>query len=127
MTVPFADFFRTINFLRQRPWRKIAGPGAKSHCSAQVFDVHEISQLKDNRLRRLLIKFRRVRVLQSAYILRKLYTGRLHTQTDSKVGRLTFPRVTNSANHSRYASLAKAAGNQYRVKVSKPRLVVIVH
>src|SRR6185503_19464530 len=72
-------------------------------------------------------KLSRIRILEPANILRKLNTGCLHSQTDTKIRRMTFPRIANSANHSRYTSLAKATGNKYRVKVSQPRLIVVIH
>src|SRR6185503_20098167 len=76
MAVPLADFFGTINILRQRALRKIAGPGTQPHRSTEVLNVNEISELENNWLRRLLIKLGRIRILQSTDILRKLDTGR---------------------------------------------------
>src|SRR6185295_10609695 len=112
MSMTLADLVHTtINFLDQRAGREPAGPRAESHGTAELFDVHEISQFKNNWVRRLEIELSRISVLQLTNIPRVLDTGGLHSQTDTKVRRARLARVVDGANHSRDAALAETAGH----------------
>ena len=44
MSMPLANLSSTtVNLARQRLWFQLAGPGAKSHSSAQLVDIYQIS------------------------------------------------------------------------------------
>src|SRR6266576_1252222 len=51
MTVTFANFITAINLSGQRVVGKIARPGAQTHRATQLFNIDQIAQLKDNRVR----------------------------------------------------------------------------
>src|SRR5215213_1272378 len=128
MTMTLADLVRAaINFLDQRARREPARPGTQSHRSAQLFDVHKISQFKNDRMRRLEIKLGRVSVFQLTNIPRILNTCGLHSQTNTKERRARFARIVDRANHSRHTTLAKTAGHEDRIEVAQTIFVIVVH
>src|SRR5437660_1853468 len=59
MTMALADFIGPIvDVARQRPFRQATHPRAQAHSAAHLFDVHQIAQLENDRIRRLDIEFR---------------------------------------------------------------------
>src|SRR5215217_643747 len=127
MSMTLADLvYTTINSLDQRAGRQPAGPCAESHRAAELLDVHEISQFKNNRVRRFDIEFSRIGVFQLTNIPRVLDTGGLHSQTNTEERRARLARVVDRANHSRDATLAEAAGHKDRIEVAQTIFVIII-
>src|SRR5438128_2514260 len=56
MPVSLANLFGSVDFLRQRTRRDVADPGAQAHRSAKLFNVYQVPQFKDNRVRSITIK-----------------------------------------------------------------------
>src|SRR5437870_3919551 len=127
MPMSLADLFRRVSLSGQRTRRKVARPGAQPHCSAQLINVHQVTELKDHRVRTLPIKFSGIGILQPANISRILDASCLHSEADAKVGRTTLTGVGYGANHSRYATFTKSARDQNRIKVAQTGFIIVIH
>src|SRR5438105_2754389 len=97
----FADLARAVvNVARQRTFSQTTDPSAKAHRSAHFFNIHQITQFENDRVRRLDTELSRISVLQIAGVAREFDAGRLHAETYSKVRRASFARIRNRANHA---------------------------
>src|SRR5918911_4681595 len=119
MAMPLAYLLSAvIDFMCERIFSQLARPSTKTHRAPQFLNVHQVAQLEDDGIGRVRVKLCRVRVLQAADVARVLDAGRLHSQTDSEVGRSRSSRVVDRLNHPRDAALAEAAGDEYGVEVA---------
>src|SRR5260370_5471395 len=112
VAVALADLECAVSLVRERAWLQPAGPGAQSHRAAHLVDPEQFTQLVDHAVRRLRVKFRAVRLLQSRDIARIFDGCALHPQTNSKEGYLVLARVLDGVYHALNAALAESAGNQ---------------
>src|SRR5438552_2418931 len=120
MAMALANLFRAAVYHPcQRTFSKQTRPGAESHRAAHLFDVNQIAELENDRVRRFKIEFGRVRVFKVTDVARELNAGGLHAQTNSEVRSARAPRVRDRSNHSFDAALANTAGNQDRDKVAQ--------
>src|SRR5580704_2757151 len=112
MPVPLADLKLAINLMRQSSRLNLASPRAQPHGAAKFLHAPQLAQFVDHPMRSRGIELARISIRQSAHIACKLDTRRLHPQTNSKVGNLLLPRITNRNQHALDAAFAKAAGHQ---------------
>src|SRR5215216_2300781 len=78
-------------------------------------------------MRRVEIEFSRIRVFQLTNVARVLDTGGLHSEADSEERRARLARVVDRANHSRDATLSKAAWHEDRIEVSQTIFIIVIH
>src|SRR6266849_5260115 len=64
MTMTLADLSHaSVNVARQRRFRQTAHPRAQAHRAPELLNVHQVSQLENNRIRSLQIELSRVCIL----------------------------------------------------------------
>ena len=118
----FADFSRAVGFVCERSRLEFARPSAQPHRAAHFVHAQQLAQFVNHAVRRLWIKFRAVRLLQTRDVARILDRCALHAQADSKIGHFLLARVLNRVNHSLNPALAESAWYQNSiVVVQSPR------
>src|SRR5581483_4032744 len=121
MAMAFADLaFTSVHFARERAFSQTTHPRAEAHRPAHLFDVHQIAQLKDDRVRRLDVEFGRVGFFQVACVARKLDARGLHPKANSKVRRARSAGLRDRANHAWAPPLPKPARPKIRKKPPRP-------
>src|SRR6185437_13488320 len=121
VAVAFADFGRAVCIGRNGAGFELAFPGAQAHCTAELVDALELSQLVDDAMLGAGVKLARICVVKPADIARVFDAGGLHAKTNSEKRNMPFARVADRIDHSCDAALPKSSRHENAVEPFKLR------
>ena len=109
MAVALVDDERAVDFRRARAELQLAGLRAEAHRAAFFGDLALLVEHRDDRMRRVQIKFGRVRLGQLQHVARELNRRDLHSKAKAEVRDFIFARVLGRENFPFHAAFAKPA------------------
>ena len=112
--VPLVDGQLAIERGGLAAWSKLRFPGAEPHRAAFVLNEFLVFKQKDDGMRRALVKFGAVSMLEAAGIPGKVDRRDLHAETDPEVGNPIFPCVAGRGNLTLDTPVAEAPRDEDR-------------
>ena len=112
VAVAFVDDERAVEMIGRGADHELAGLPAQAHGAAFAGDVLLLVEQRDHRMRRVGIKFGRVRAFEFENVAGEFDGGDLHAETKAEIGNLFFARILRGQDFALDAAFPKTARNQ---------------